>query len=150
MRSWFTHSFKRQLFAVFLAVMLVLVIGGGFLTIQGFRSTIRGDYARDDIQQEKEIKEHILAVFEQVQDAVDGIASDDVLRRAMESGENVNPREVYSALYQLTQDIRDYCAVDLYLGDDRLYTTSSGAAAKSLSLEYSVLGQASENPDRII
>ena len=41
MRSWLAHSFKRQLFVVFLAVMLILVISGGFLTVQGFRTRLR-------------------------------------------------------------------------------------------------------------
>ena len=163
MRSWLAHSFKRQLFVVFLAVMLILVISGGFLTVQGFRTRLRQDYARNDLLLDKEITEHIMSLLDEVQEAIDGIAGDGILRQAMEGGTGnnssteaagtgsaINTKVVYSALYQHTQTVRNRCAVDLYLGNSRLYTTSTGAAAKSLPLDYSVLWEASENPGRTI
>ena len=90
MRSWLAHSFKRQLFVVFLAVMLILVISGGFLTVQGFRTRLRQDYARNDLLLDKEITEHIMSLLDEVQEAIDGIAGDGILRQAMEGGTGNN------------------------------------------------------------
>ena len=46
------QSFKRQIFVVFLAVTLFLVIFGGVLTIQGFQARIKSDYEKRDAEQE--------------------------------------------------------------------------------------------------
>ena len=46
------QSFKRQIFVVFLAVTLFLVIFGGVLTVQGFQARIKSDYEKRDAEQE--------------------------------------------------------------------------------------------------
>ena len=45
------QSFKRQMFITFLAVTLILVIGGGILTVQGFQARIKADYEFRDSRQ---------------------------------------------------------------------------------------------------
>ena len=45
------HSFKRQIFFMFLSVTLVLVIFGGILTIQGFQARIVADHRHQDYEQ---------------------------------------------------------------------------------------------------
>ena len=44
------QSFKRQIFVVFLAVTLFLVIFGGVLTIQGFQARIKSEYEKRDAE----------------------------------------------------------------------------------------------------
>ena len=48
------QSFKRQIFVVFLAVTLILVIFGGILTLQGFQARIKQDYEKRDKNRGKE------------------------------------------------------------------------------------------------
>ena len=59
MKGFIRHSFRRQLFIVFLAVTLALVLIGGILTIQGFQARIRADHGRQDEEQAGIISERI-------------------------------------------------------------------------------------------
>ena len=53
------QSFKRQIFVIILTVTLVMVIFGGILTLQGFRSRIIADYEGADLEREHILNERL-------------------------------------------------------------------------------------------
>ena len=132
------HSFKRRLFFIILSVTLVLVIFGGILTIQGFQARIRADHEREDREQEIAIGNKIDDVLTLSESVLDKIAESDALKKALMPGPK-NDLDTYSALYEVTADIRDYAVVDLYLGGTSKFSTRRGVASEELPTNYAVL-----------
>ncbi|MBR6309231.1 MAG: sensor histidine kinase [Lachnospiraceae bacterium] len=137
------HSFKRRLFFIILSVTLVLVIFGGILTIQGFQARIRADHEREDREQEIAIGNKIDDVLTLSESVLDKIAESDALKKALMPGPK-NDLDTYSALYEVTADIRDYAVVDLYLGGTSKFSTRRGVASEELPTNYAVLREADQ------
>ena len=137
------HSFKRRLFFIILSVTLVLVIFGGILTIQGFQARIRVDHEREDREQEIAIGNKIDDVLTISESVLDKIAESDALKKALMPGPK-NDLDTYSALYEVTADIRDYAVVDLYLGGTSKFSTRRGVASEELPTNYAVLREADQ------
>ena len=78
--NFINQSFKRQIFFVFLAITLALVIGGGILTLQGFQARIKSDYEKQDLIQDKLINERLLNAFELSEAIIDAIEANQVLK----------------------------------------------------------------------
>ena len=53
------QSFKRQIFAAFLSVLLLLVIPGGVLTIETFQTRVRIDYENRDLEQQRFVSDRL-------------------------------------------------------------------------------------------
>jgi two-component system sensor histidine kinase YesM len=143
MKGFIRHSFRRQLFIVFLAVTLALVLFGGILTIQGFQARIRADHGRQDEEQAKIISERILTMVELSETVIESIASNETIRDIVSGGKD-DSQEVYSILYEETAGIRDFAVVDIYRDGECLYTTGSGGLHANLPEEYAVLKEAAE------
>lgn len=70
------------MFVAFLAAILCLVIFGGILTVQGFQARVKADYEKRDKEQEALVTERINTMLTGAEQTLDGIASNDVLRKA--------------------------------------------------------------------
>ncbi len=143
------QSFKRQIFVVFLAVTLFLVIFGGILTVQGFQARVVSDYGKMDAQQEELGRERINYVLQKSEDTLDAISKDDVLRNAFFKGRK-NSLEIYSSLYEATKEAREFSVVDLYIGSRCMYSTRSGYKSESLPEYYSVLNEAKSSAGKTV
>ncbi len=141
-------SFKRQMFITFLAVALILVIGGGLLTLQGFQARIKADYELRDARQEALVEEKISSILESTGKAIDAIAGNEVLRDSFSKGRK-NSLSIYTALYEETREIREFAVVDLYIGGICMYSTRRGYKSSELPQYYAVLKDASDNVGKI-
>ncbi len=143
------QSFKRQIFVVFLAVTLVLVIFGGILTLQGFQARIRADYEQGNIDQDIIVMSQLESDFKLAETALDRIMHNKVLVDCI-GGTRNNNLLVYTELYDSTREIRDFAVVELYAGSNCVYSTQSGYSAKSLPQGFSVLRDAKDNPGETV
>lgn len=135
------QSFKRQIFVVFLSVTLLMVIFGGILTLQGFQARVKQDYEKRDREQERIIGEKILSMISLSEAALDSIEADEILTDSLTPGRK-NTIEIYASLYDKTKDIRGFSTIDMYMGENCMYSTRSGYKSDPLPLEYSVLKDA--------
>lgn len=143
------QSFKRQLFVVFLAVTLFLVIIGGVMTIQGFQARVVADYEKRDAEQEELVNSRILNILESSDKTLDAISRNDVLRNAFFKGRK-NSLEIYAELYEATKDVREFAVVDLYIGSVCMYSTRSGYKSDPLPLYYSILHDAATSGGKTV
>ena len=143
------QSFKRQIFVVFLAVTLFLVIFGGILTVQGFQARVVSDYEKMDAQQEEQVAEKINDVIQKSEETLDTISQSDVLRDAFFKGRK-NSLEIYSSLYEATREVREFSVVDMYIGSRCMYSTRSGYKSAALPEYYSVLNEAKNSAGKTV
>ena len=141
MISFIRRSFKRQMFLVFLIITISLVTGAGIATVQAFQARVRADYERRDAEQEKVLEEKLVNMIDLTEETLDGIEDNDILMASFYKGVKSAP-EIYAALYEETQNIRDFAEVDLYIGDTCSYSTRSGTRSGNLPEYYSVLYEA--------
>ena len=135
------QSFKRQIFVVFLAVTLFMVIFGGILTVQGFQARIRADYEKRDAEQEEEIAGRIGVLLESCETTFDNIEKSSVLRKSFYRGRK-NSLDIYSELYEASKEIRNNAVVELYMGGLCMYSTSSGFKSQRLPESFAILSEA--------
>ena len=143
------QSFKRQLFAILMITTVILVICGGILTIQGFQARLTADYEKRDIEQSRIINTRLINDLEQAENAVQELSENEVIINAISRKRN-NSLSVYSELYAISKDIRDFAAVDIYQGSKCIFSTATSSLSKELPLNYSVLREAAEKEDSII
>ncbi len=134
-------SFKNQIFVVFLAVTLFLVIIGGILTVQGFQARIIADYEKRDADQENLVEERISSMLSRAEAVMDCVSENETLVDAFFRGRK-DSLAVYTELYDVTRDIRDFAVVDLYIGSFCMYSTKSGTKSGTLPDNYAVLHEA--------
>ena len=132
------HSFKRRIFFVIMTVTLILVVVGGILTIQGFQARIKADHEKEDIAQEAVINQRIGNLLSLADEVLNNISESEVLTNALLPGPK-NALDIYSALYEVTADVRDFAVVDLYLGGTSKFSTRRGVASEPMLTEYGVL-----------
>ncbi len=135
------QSFKRQIFVVFLAVTLFLVIFGGILTIQGFQARIKSDYEKRDAEQEAVAIGKINDILTKSEETLDAIADSEVLINSFYKGRK-NSIAIYADLYEATRQVRSFAQVDLYMGSRCMYSTASGSKPAALPDYYGVIRQA--------
>ncbi|RKM58841.1 sensor histidine kinase [Butyrivibrio sp. CB08] len=143
------QSFKRQMFITFLTVTLILVIGGGILTVQGLQARIRADYELRDSRQVAMVEERISGILQDTEDTIDRIAHNEAIADSFSKGRK-NSLNIYNALYEETRQIREFAVVDLYLGGLCMYSTRSGYKSAELPLYYSVLKEAQDNEGKVV
>lgn len=143
------QSFKRQLFAILMITTVILVICGGILTIQGFQARLKADYEKRDIEQSRIINTRLINDLEQAENAVQELSENEVIINAISRKRN-NSLSIYSELYAISKDIRDFAAVDIYQGSKCIFSTATSSLSKELPLNYSVLREAAEKEDSII
>ncbi len=137
------QSFKRQIFVVFLAVTLFMVVFGGILTVQGFQARIRSDYEKRDAEQEKEIAGRLNTLLESCDETLESIGKSSVLQKSFYRGRK-NSLDIYSELYSASLNIRSYAVVELYMGGLCMYSTSSGFKSQSLPENFAILSDAAD------
>ncbi len=135
------HSFKRELFWIFLSITLFLVIMGGFLTIQGFQMRIKNDHERADEEQEKVIASKILNIMELSEKTLRSISRNDTIMMSL-AGLEQNPQTVYTALYEESSDVRSFAIVELYTEGNCIFSTGQSGVSDHLSEGYSILREA--------
>ncbi len=135
------QSFKRQIFVVFLAVTLCLVIFGGILTVQGFQARIKADYERRDAEQEAVAVGKINDILQKSEETLEAIAGSEVLLDSFYKGRK-NSIAIYADLYEATRQVRSFAQVDLYMGNRCMYSTASGSKPEPLPDYYGVLYEA--------
>ncbi len=145
--SLIRHSFKRKIFVIFLSVTLVLVIFGGILTIQGFQARIVSDHRKQDLAQSELLAERIMTLLDSSDEALNELDDRVTLKKAFKPGSK-NSLEIYSTLYEITTDIRDFSVIDLYGDGECLYSTQSGYLSTALPAHFSVLPEASRSHGR--
>ena len=143
------QSFKRQIFVVFLAVTLFMVVFGGILTVQGFQARIRSDYEKRDAEQEKEIAGRLNTLLESCDETFESIGKSSVLQKSFYRGRK-NSLEIYSELYSASLNIRSYAVVELYMGGLCMYSTSSGFKSQSLPENFAILSDAADSEGRTV
>ena len=143
------QSFKRQLFTVLLTVTLLMLVIGGIFTIQGFQAKLRSDYEKRDIEQNSTINTQLEQDFELSEDALNKLSESEVIINALTSTKN-SSLTIYSELYDISRQIRDFAEVDIFQGSRCIYSTSSKSFAKELPLNYAVLGEAAKNSKEIV
>lgn len=144
------QSFKRQIFFIFLAVTLAMVIIGGILTVQGFQASIKADYQKNDIEQDRILTQSLVSDLEMVSNAANSIAENEILLSAVAGKKGVSSLSVYSALYENTRDIKDFATVELYTGGKCIFSTKSGYSSNYLPESYSVLKEAAKKQPQIV
>ena len=144
------QSFKRQIFFIFLAVTLAMVIIGGILTVQGFQASIKADYQKNDIEQDRVLTQSLVSDLEMVSNAANSIAENEILLSAVAGEKGVSSLSVYSALYENTRDIKDFATVELYTGGKCIFSTKSGYSSNYLPESYSVLKEAVKKQPQIV
>ena len=144
------QSFKRQIFFIFLAVTLAMVIIGGVLTVQGFQASIKADYRKNDIEQDRILTRQLESDLGLVETAINNIARDEVLLSAVSGSNASNSLAVYTALYENTRDIKDFSTVELYKDGKCIFSTKSGYSSNRLPEYYSVLKEATKKKDQIV
>ncbi len=137
------------MFITFLVVTLILVIGGGIITVQGLQARVRADYEQRDDEQEQMVEERINRLFQGAEQTLDAIAGNEALINSFLNGRK-NSLNIYSALYEVTENVRDYAVVDLYIGSYCKYSTRSGYKSDSLPDYYSVLYEASNSGGKTV
>ena len=147
--NFINQSFKRQIFFVFLAITLALVIGGGILTLRGFQARIKSDYEKQDIQQDKLINEHLLNAFQLSETTMAAIEANQTLRGSFTDFPRDN-QKIYEHLYNETSLVRDFATVDLYANGNCIFSTSQSKMPATLPLRYSVLKEAFDNPGKTV
>ena len=147
--NFINQSFKRQIFFVFLAITLALVIGGGILTLRGFQARIKSDYEKQDIQQDKLINEHLLNAFQLSETTMAAIEANQTLRGSFTDFPRDN-QKIYEQLYNETSLVRDFATVDLYANGNCIFSTSQSKIPATLPLRYSVLKEAFDNPGETV
>ncbi|MBE5826974.1 MAG: sensor histidine kinase [Butyrivibrio sp.] len=143
------QSFKRQIFVVFLAVTLCLVIFGGILTIQGFQARVRADYEKRDAEQEAVVIGKINDILQRSEETLEAIAASDVLLDSFYKGRK-NSIAIYADLYEATRPVRSFAQVDLYMGNRCMYSTASGSKPDALPDYYGVLYEAVKKGGRTV
>ncbi len=143
------QSFRRQTFVAILAATLFLVIFGGILTVQGFQARVKADYEKRDFEQEELVTGRVFEMLESAERTLDGIAGNPVLQNSFYKGRK-NSLEIYAALYDESQSVRDFAVVDLYIGSLCMYSTKSGYKSGTLPEYYSVLHDASLNHGKTV
>ena len=138
------QSFKRQIFVVFLAVTLSMVIFGGILTVQGFQARIRSDYEKRDTEQEQQISERLNALFEECERTLDNISKSQILTDSFYKGRK-NTLNIYSELYDASESIRSYAVIELYMGSMCMYSTTSGYKNLRLPDNFGILRDATSS-----
>ncbi len=142
--SLIRHSFKRKIFVIFLSVTLTLVIFGGILTIQGFQARIISDHRKQDLAQSELIADRISALLSASDESLNEIEASETMKSVFTSGPK-NSLEIYSTLYEITTDIRDFSVIDIYGNGECLYSTQSGYLTAALPKYFSVLPEASRS-----
>jgi len=140
------QSFKRQIFAAFLSVLILLVIPGGILTIHTFQTRVRIDYETRDLEQEKYVSGRISEMLELSKNALEKLSRSQVIREALETGSG-NTIDVYSELYRETEDIRNFAVIELYRGRKCRYSTGTGNGSLMTSDYYWILKEAEAGKD---
>lgn len=142
-------SFKAQIFVVLLTVTLVMVILGGVLTIQGFQARLKSESRSSDINQNNALIDQLTSDFDLANNVLHSISDNNVINSSLNS-DNMNSIEVYSVLYEITSSLRDFTSIDIYQGNNCIYSTNSNDVSKVLPLNYSVLGEALRNPGNVV
>ena len=140
------QSFKRQIFAVFLSVLLLLVIPGGILTIHTFQTRVRIDYESRDLEQGKYVSGKISEMLELSKHALENLSQSQVIREALRTGRG-NTIDVYSELYRETDGIRNFSVIELYRGNKCRYSTGTGVKSLMTSDYYWILKEAEAGKD---
>ena len=140
------QSFKRQIFAAFLSVLILLVIPGGILTIHTFQTRVRIDYETRDLEQEKYVSGRISEMLELSKNALEKLSRSQVIREALKTGSG-NIIDVYSELYRETEDIRNFAVIELYRGRKCRYSTGTGNGSLLTSDYYWILKEAEAGKD---
>ncbi len=140
------QSFKRQIFAAFLSVLILLVIPGGILTIHTFQTRVRIDYETRDLEQEKYVSGRISEMLELSKNALEKLSRSQVIREALKTGSG-NTIDVYSELYRETEDIRNFAVIELYRGRKCRYSTGTGNGSLMSSDYYWILKEAEAGKD---
>lgn len=143
------HSFKRQIFIVFLTVTLFMVIFGGILTVQGFQARVKADYEKRDRDQERVLTDNIGSIILESERTLDAIAENEVLIDSFYIGRK-NSLDIYSQLFEVSKNIREFAIVDLYIGEKCMYSTSSGYNSNNLPDYYSCLKDADINSGKTV
>ncbi len=143
------QSFKRQIFVVFLAVTLFMVIVGGIMTVQGFQARIKADYEKRDIELEEQITHKLRTLLGYCEETLDNIENSSVLVNSFYKGRK-NSLDIYSELYEASSNIRSYAVVELYMGSMCMYSTTSGYTSLRLPDHFAIMYDASVSDGRTV
>ncbi|WP_051538079.1 sensor histidine kinase [Butyrivibrio proteoclasticus] len=143
------QSFKRQIFAIFLTVTLILLAITGITTIQGFQARLKYDYEKKDIEQNQTIDQNLESDLEIAETALLSLSGNQTIIEALTTSKN-NSLAIYTELYKALREIRDFATVDIYQGSECKYSTNTKSVSKELPLNYSVLREASANSSQIV
>jgi two-component system sensor histidine kinase YesM len=138
-------SFKRQIFFIFLAVMVVMVVTGGILTIQGFQARVRMDHENVDLEQDVLINEALSATFEEAKEVLSKLKDNETIIKSLNSNMR-GDMAVYLALYDAAGSLREYATIDLYKGSECWYSTKRGGLSAFLPENFSLLSRAFNEP----
>ncbi len=142
--NFIRKSFKRQIFAVFLAVTLFLVIPGGLITVRTFQTRIKVDYEKKDIEQKSYVTDRISNMIDLANQAIVNVENNEHIIKTLSTGQK-HSQDIYPELYEATKDIRSFSVTDLYINNVCSYSTGSGYDSVHMPIYYSALHEATSN-----
>ena len=149
MNRWIRQSFRREIFAAFILISLVLVLISGIVSTTVFYHKIRVDENKRNTQAMEEIKGILDKEYNKVIDTVRDLSAGTQIQKMMD-GEKYNDYLVYYELYQKTEEIRSYCNVELYKEDRCICSTAAGVTSGRMDQQIGILKLADENPGRLV
>ena len=144
MRKSMPHSFRRRLFAAFLAVSLVPLLLCSAMLLQIFRLRMT-DAAQAQAAGYLTGVAHILdTTYQGISKAANQIQQDVIFAQVLQEQETKDT-QVYSRLFSATQGSRSYARFDLYDAQGMWrYSTHNAPDQKQLPTNWGVLQQARE------
>lgn len=140
-----SNSFRRRLYAGFLAVSLIplLICSSLLLQIARFQLTRSASYeSEQSLSTLMRSFDKVISGFSSAAARIDGAPA---LSRGLSAGQSVNDTELYSLLFAATDNLRPYAWFELYdCSGAWRYSTQSGPSNKSLPTNWGVLKNASK------
>lgn len=147
-KSVIRSSFKNQIFFVLLTITLIMLITGSIFTIQGFQNKLISDYKERNIEQNKELTGQLYQDFSMLSQVLYDLSVSDTIIRALNK-KNVTTIKVYSSIYEISADIKDFASVSIYQGSECRYSTDSSNLSIKLPDNYSILAEAERRKGKV-
>ena len=140
-------SFKYRLFAGSLVVALIPLLLCGVSLGRLFNDMLLHQSAAQGAEQAAELAGRLTAVLQDGEAALETVASDPRLQRALVDHTNDEySKDAYLTLYEATRQVRSQVGLSLYDAGGKLqYTTQSGESAASQPMNWGILRKASRH-----
>lgn len=151
MIQFIRKSFKRKLLVCFLAVSILPFAVGVMMMTQMFRLRVAGEYEQKNQEQAEMAAQAIDKFFHEMDEALEGLAEDGNILKALTSQDQKAVSGAYERLYGAADRLTGTVQMDIYSaeGDCRL-STGYGTGQKKMPDYWGILKVARTHPDETI